>query len=431
MRRSRKRKLNRLQIIMTISTLIAICTGFFMYAILEHTNTSVNPKSETEGHPQLSNEKMETNSEDTSIGKEEDSKSKGKVDLTLKPLDSIEQKVDDILSKMTLREKIGQMMVVGFNSTTIDNHITEMIEDYHVGGVILFDRNMETQDQVASLNKDLQQLSKDSNGLPLILGIDQEGGQIVRMRDQVSPIPSQQELGQKSDPEEVYTTAQRTGKELLSMGFTVNFAPVLDLSATDSRSFGEDTKKVYSLGHQVVTGMMDSGITTTLKHFPGNGRSNVDPHIETSSVNADKLDLENNDIYPFKQLIKEVDNDQFFVMVTHIKYPAYDKENPASISKVIIQDLLKEQLGFKGLVVTDDLEMGAVNKYFTYQDLGHKAVESGSDLLLVCHTLENQKAVFNGILKAVESKELSEKRIDDAVRKILTHKLSSSHGEGI
>ena len=109
-----------------------------------------------------------------------------------------------------------------------------------------------------------------------------------------------------------------------------------------------------------------------MKHFPGNGRSEIDPHVETSSVEANQLDLENSDIYPFKKIISEMDNQKFFVMVTHIKYPAYDKEKPASLSKVIIEDLLRGKLGFEGLVVTDDLEMGAVNKYFSYKDMGKK-----------------------------------------------------------
>ena len=156
--------------------------------------------------------------------------------------------MDDIIAKMTLKEKIGQLMVVGFNSTTIDQNITSMISQYHVGGVILFDRNMETQTQVASLNKRLQELAaKNENGVPLYLSIDQEGGGIVRMRDQVSPIPSQQELGQKNNPDEVYQVAKKTGSELKTMGFNVNFAPVLDLSESDSRSFGRDPKKADTL----------------------------------------------------------------------------------------------------------------------------------------------------------------------------------------
>ena len=339
---------------------------------------------------------------------------------------TLEEKVDDIIAKMTLKEKIGQLMVVGFNSTTIDQNITSMISQYNVGGVILFDRNMETQTQVASLNRQLQDLAaKNEHGIPLYLSIDQEGGGIVRMRDQVSPIPSQQELGQKNNPDEVYQVAKRTGSELKTMGFNVNFAPVLDLSESDSRSFGRDPKKADTLGSQVIAGMADSGITATVKHFPGNGRSSVDPHKDSSSVKADKFDLENQDIYPFKKIIENKDHNQFFVMVTHIKYPAYDKENPASISPVIIQDLLREQLGYTGIVVTDDLEMGAVNKYFTYEDLGYRAIESGADLLLVCHTYENQQKVFNGILAAVEGGQLSEKRIDESVKRILTHKYTS------
>ncbi|MEI4525071.1 glycoside hydrolase family 3 N-terminal domain-containing protein [Priestia megaterium] len=150
-----------------------------------------------------------------------------------------------------------------------------------------------------------------------------------------------------------------------------------------------------------------------------------DPHLETSSVKADKLDLENGDIYPFKQMVKNVDNNNFFVMVTHIKYPAYDKENPASISPIIIQELLRKQLGYKGFVVTDDLEMGAVSKYFTYEELGVRAVEAGADVLLVCHTLDSQEKMYNGILQAVKEGKISEKRIDESVKRILTHKLTS------
>lgn len=403
--RRKKKRLRKLPLLFVIVILAAICLGLFI-------KTS-NPQEE---------QKV------TQVVEEENDKEdpKEQTATPLQPEVNVEDKVNSLMATMTLREKIGQLMIVGFNSKMMDQHIKTMISEYNVGGVILFDRNMETQDQVASLNSQLQDLSmQNPNQIPLFLSIDQEGGQIVRMQDQVSPIPSQQELGQRNDTKEVYNVAYRNGHELLSMGFNVNFAPVLDLSATDSRSFGEKPDKANNLGRQVIAGMADSGITATLKHFPGNGRSNVDPHVDTSSVQADKLDLENQDIYPFKKIINEIDNDQFFVMVTHIKYPAYDEVNPASISPVIIQDLLRKQLGYKGIVVTDDLEMGAVNKYFTYEDLGYKAVESGADLLLVCHTFENQQKVFNGILHAVETNKLSEERIDEAVKRVLTHKFTS------
>ncbi|MCQ6277096.1 glycosyl hydrolase family 3 [Bacillus sp. V3B] len=340
---------------------------------------------------------------------------------------SLDEKVTSIMDSMTLEEKIGQLMVVGFQSHQVDEHIKKMIEDYHVGGVILYDRNMETPKQVAQLTNDLQGLAQNASNdqIPLTISIDQEGGSIVRMRDRVSPIPSQQELGKRGDEQEIYTTAKRTGRELAAMGINVNYAPDVDLSSIDTRSFGSDPDHAYQFGKQVVNGLADSGIAATLKHFPGNGRSTIDPHIETSSVEANKWDLENNDIYPFKKMIENVDHNQFFVMVTHIKYPAYDQEKPASISPVIIQDLLREQLGYTGLVVTDDLEMGAVSKYFTYQDLGFEAVQAGADVLLVCHTFQNQDQVYKGVLNAVQAGKLAETRIDEAVERILRYKLIS------
>lgn len=339
---------------------------------------------------------------------------------------STDQQVQELMSNMTLQEKIGQMMVVGFQTEEMDEHIKTMISTYHAGGVILFDRNMKTPKQVATLTNSLQDLAQETkNQIPLMMGVDQEGGDIVRMKDQVSPIPSQQELGQKNDKELVYRTADRNGKELAAMGFNVDFAPVLDLSDTDTRSFGTDPEKAAEFGEAAVSGLNANGLTAALKHFPGNGRSNIDPHLETSSVKADKLDLENGDIYPFKKMVRNVDNNNFFVMVTHIKYPAYDKENPASISPIIIQELLRKQLGYNGLVVTDDLEMGAVSKYFTYEELGVRAVEAGADVLLVCHTLDSQEKMYNGILQAVKKGKISEKRIDESVKRILTHKLTS------
>jgi beta-N-acetylhexosaminidase len=377
--------------------------------------------------------KEQINKEDKSV-EESDAADKSEIVkediIAVKQEDNVQSKVERIVANMSLKEKIGQLLIVGFQSEQTDQHIKSMITDYHVGGVILYDRNMETPRQVAALTNDLQNITqKTEMKIPLIFSIDQEGGNIVRMRNHVSTIPSQKELGLKGDQDLVYNTAVRTGRELSDMGIHVNFAPVLDLSASDSRSFGLDPEEVGVLGEKVIKGLIESGMTATLKHFPGNGRSNIDPHLEESAVEADRLELENKDIYPFKKIIDELDHQRFFVMVTHIKYPAYDKENPASISPTIIQGLLRKKLGYNGLVITDDLEMGAVNKYFTYEDLGYKAVKAGADLLLVCHTIENQKRVFNGILKAVKTKKLSEERIDEAVRRVLTHKLTFINSE--
>lgn len=342
------------------------------------------------------------------------------------PENELEQRVTALLNEMTLEEKIGQLTVVGFQSKEVDHHIKTMLQKHHVGGVILYDRNMESPKQVARLTKELQALAQEQNQkIPLLVSIDQEGGKIVRMREHVSPIPSQQELARRGSLESVYETAARSGAELKEMGIDVNYAPVLDLSASDSRSFGTDPKKAEAFGKQAIKGFYDAGVTATLKHFPGHGRSDIDPHVESSSVEADRLDLETNDIYPFKAIMNDIDHQQFFVMVTHIKYPAYDKENPASLSPIIIQKLLREKLDYQGIVVTDDLEMGAVTEFFPYKELGSRAIEAGADLLLVCHTLEHQQEVIGGIVEAVKEKKLSEERIDQSVKRILAYKLEA------
>ena len=285
---------------------------------------------------------------------------------------------------------------------------------------------MKSPKQVARLSNSLQQTADQSaHSLPLMVAVDQEGGDIIRMRERVSPLPAQQDLGKNASVEDMYKVAKLNGTELGSMGININFAPVLDLSKTDKRSLGKDPEKVYQYGKKAIQGLNDVSITGALKHFPGNGRSEIDPHVETSSVEANQLDLENSDIYPFKQIISEMDNQKFFVMVTHIKYPAYDKEKPASLSKIIIEDLLRGKLRYEGLVVTDDLEMGAVNKYFSYEEMGKQAILAGADLLLVCHEYSHELEVYNGLLEAVKAGEVPMDRINESVKRVLTYKLNN------
>lgn len=412
-RASKRRRKSKFLILFIV--LIAIIGGYCAYQQIAEF------KAGEKEDIKLSTSSSSNQSHEKEKGTSTESKEKSPVQKEI----TLEQKVNQLVKKMSLKEKIGQLVVVGFQSDAVDSHIQTMINDYKVGGIILYDRNMDTPQQVTKLTNDLQHLAKKSeHHIPLIVSIDQEGGQIVRMRDHVSPIPSQQELAKQGSAKNVFDTAYRNAKELKAMGINVNYAPVMDLSSTDSRSFGEDPKQAKAFGEQAIAGFQKAGITATLKHFPGNGRSNIDPHLETSSVQANQLDLENKDIYPFRKIIKEVNHQQFFMMVTHIKYPAYDKENPASISPIIIQKLLRQKLGYKGIVITDDLEMGAVSKYYSYPDLGYRAVDAGADLLLVCHTLESQKQVINGIIDAVQSGKLTEDRINQSVKRILTFKLS-------
>lgn len=370
---------------------------------------------------------------DTNLPVEETAEHKKKQDATInkkdqddKATNATNEKVEAMIENMTLEEKVGQLMMIGLSGTEKGSEIQEFIEEKHIGGVIYFERNMSSPKQVAELSNSLQQSAKNSrNSLPLMVAVDQEGGDIIRMRDQVSPIPSQQKLGEGASADEVYQVAKLNGTELAAMGININFSPVLDLSKTNNRSFGTDPEKVYQYGSKAIQGLNEATITGALKHFPGHGRSEVDPHVDTSSVEANQLDLENSDIYPFKKIISEMDNDKFFMMVTHIKYPAYDKEKPASLSKVIIEDLLRDKLGYKGLVITDDMEMGAVKNYFSFKDMGKEAILAGVDIVLVCHEHSHQLEVYNGIVEAVKAGEIPMERINESTKRVMTYKLNN------
>ncbi|WP_409292635.1 glycoside hydrolase family 3 protein [Peribacillus sp. SCS-37] len=428
MNRRRKSKKNGKIILMALIFGVLLGSGISAWTLTAGNKEKEQGAGKLAGTDQTAEKSEKTVPEKPAVlGGKKEEKVKPAAQATFNQKDmEIEEKVDALVKRMTLQEKVGQMMVVGFGTKAPDAHIKKMIEEYKAGGVIYYDRNMETRAQVGKLTQDLQAMAVRSRlQIPLMVSVDQEGGSIVRMKEQVSPIPSQQALGGENKARKVYSIAARTGKELLGMGINVNYAPVLDLSDTDTRSFGSDPAKTGEFGAQVVKGLISSGMAATLKHFPGNGRSNIDPHVETSSVHADKVDLESKDIFPFTKIIKEMDNDKFFVMVTHIKYPAYDKVNPASTSPVIIDGLLRRQLGYKGIVVTDDLEMGAVSKYIDYKDLGVKAIQAGADLLLVCHTLQYQEEVFHGIISAVKAGHIAEDRIDEAVARILRFKLKN------
>ncbi|MFY4775203.1 beta-N-acetylhexosaminidase [Metabacillus sp. RGM 3146] len=377
--------------------------------------------------PQSAETAGETSDEDPSAAGEKPQAAKKPA---AKPMErdkskSIEEQAKELLEQMTLEEKVGQMLMIGFHGQKISSEAEDMIRNKKVGGIIYFSRNMSSPGQVASLSNSLQkEAMKERLRLPLMIAVDQEGGSITRMRERVSPIPSQQKIGQQATPKEAYEIAKLNGTELAAMGININYAPVMDLSAKDTRSLGMQPEKTYQYGKEIVDAFHSLNITGALKHFPGNGRSSIDPHKDTSSVKANDADLEKSDIYPFTQMIKNTDNQNFFVMVTHIKYPAYDKVKPASLSPAIIQDLLRKKLGYKGIVVTDDLEMGAVNKYYSFKDMGIEAVNAGADLLLVCHEYKHQKEIYNGVLQAVKSGKIKEQRIDEAVTRILVHKLT-------
>lgn len=334
---------------------------------------------------------------------------------------TIDEKVDKIVASMSKTEKIGQMVMIGIQGTKVDDDSLYMLNQYHMGGVILFDRNMESPEQVKQLTSDLQAQSNEK--VSLFIGIDEEGGDVVRMAEKLTPPPSQKEIGATGDIEQARTWAIKTAKSLKDMGINVNFAPVADVGSNDKRSYSTDANTVIDFVRATTEGYQQENIIYSLKHFPGIGKGKVDSHVDSSSIDVTKEILMAEDILPFKTIIDENDPNDYFILVSHLKYPALDEEYPASLSSKIMTDLLRNELGYKGIIITDDMEMGAVANHNDFRSIGIKAVKAGVDIVLVCHEYQHQQEVYLGLLDAVNSGEISQERIDESVKRIIKVKL--------
>lgn len=334
---------------------------------------------------------------------------------------TIDEKVDKIVESMSQTEKLGQMVMIGIQGTKVDDDSLYMLYQFHMGGVILFDRNMESPEQVKQLTSDLQAQSNEK--VPLFIGIDEEGGDVVRMAEKLTPPPSQKEIGATGDIEQAKTWAIKTAKSLKDMGINVNFAPVADVGSNDKRSYSTDANTVIDFVRAATEGYQQENIIYSLKHFPGIGKGRVDSHVDSSSIDVTKEILMTEDILPFKTIIDENEPNDYFILVSHLKYPALDEEYPASLSSKIMTDLLRNELGYKGIIITDDMEMGAVANHNDFRSIGVKAVKAGADIVLVCHEYEHQQEVYLGLLDAVNSGEISQERIDESVKRIIKVKL--------
>lgn len=334
---------------------------------------------------------------------------------------TIDEKVDKTVESMSQTEKLGQMVMIGIQGTKVDDDSLYMLHQFHMGGVILFDRNMDSLEQVKQLTSDLQAQSNEK--VPLFIGIDEEGGDVVRMAEKLTPPPSQKDIGATGDTEQARTWAIKTAKSLKDMGINVNFAPVADVGSNDKRSYSTDANTVIDFVRAATKGYQQENIIYSLKHFPGIGKGKVDSHVDSSSIDVAKEVLMAEDILPFKTIIDKNDPNDYFILVSHLKYPALDEEYPASLSSKIMTDLLRNELGYKGIIITDDMEMGAVANHNDFRSIGVKAVKAGADIVLVCHEYEHQQEVYLGLLDAVNSGEISQERIDESVKRIIKVKL--------
>lgn len=327
---------------------------------------------------------------------------------------------------MSIREAVGQMFVVGMSGTRPDYYIEKMIRQRNIGGVMLFGYNMKSEQQTKELTGSLQKLSMETEpSIPLFVATDQEGGEVADA-PWIGPEPAAEEVGRSGNPEEARRISRKMGRELLAAGVNTDFAPVVDTgfgAAIGSRSYGSDPALVARMGVASISGFRKAGIISTAKHFPNHGAATSDTHTSRAVVDHSLSEIRSYDLPPFEAAIKA---GVPMVMVGHLIYPAIDPQRPASLSPKAI-GMLRHQLGFRGVIVTDDLNMTGATGEGTPAQAAVKAAKAGADLLLVTSTPQEQADAYNAVLAAVESGEIPESQVRASVKRILKVKEEYLH----
>lgn len=343
---------------------------------------------------------------------------------TTKPL-TTSQKVDNKLKQMTLDEKIGQMLIITFTGTSMNTNLKNDLTKYKPGGVILFANNLSNYNTSINLVKNIQSTGE----IPLFISIDQEGGKVQRLTSitgkPATVIPSMYSVGKMNDTSLAYNIGVVIAEELRVFGINMDFAPDIDILTTDdstvigTRSFGTDPTLVSNMGVAVANGLKSKGVIPVYKHFPGHGSTTTDSHYDLPVLTKTKSQLYDFDLIPFQKAIK---NGAQVIMIGHLAIPNITGDKtPASLSKTLITNILKNEMGYKGLVVTDALNMNAVSKNYLEKQIYEMAINAGVDILL----MPKSGSAVKYIKQSISEGTIKESQINESVRKILTLKYSS------
>ena len=339
--------------------------------------------------------------------------------------------VPDNLYALPLEQQIGQFLFIGLPGTELDSETRALIEEVQPGGVIIFGRNVAAPEQLRSLLDGVRELVKT----PPLFGIDQEGGLVDRLRRIFTPMPSARTIRQHGDLAAARALGRITGEVLRMLGFNLNFAPVMSIMTEDrdllsnglySRSFGRSPGEVLGYTTVYMRGLQGTGMVGCLKHFPGIGAGEVDSHEEMPVVQLSHDDLIAQDLAPYIELFQRRDDRVRCVMVSHGGFPNIDIREeitggllePASLNYNIVTKLLREELGYKHLVVTDDLEMGAIARHCEIEDAAVRAMKAGEDMLLICASPDKIRRGYQGLLAAAKDGQITETRIKASLDRI-------------
>jgi beta-N-acetylhexosaminidase len=322
------------------------------------------------------------------------------------------------VEQMSVRSLVGQMFVVSVSGTEPDYYINKMIRERNIGGVLLFGYNMKSEAQTKALTGALQELSmKTGPAIPLFVAVDQEGGE-VSSAPWVSRQPAAAQVGARGDPAQAHEVAEQMGRELLRAGVNTDLAPVVDTgfgAAIGTRSFGEDPELVAEMGAASVEGFESAGVVSAAKHFPNHGPATSDSHVDLPVVDHDPRKLRSYDLPPFEATVRA---GVPMVMVGHLLYPAIDPDRPASLSPEAIR-MLRGELGFDGVVVTDDLAMAGAKGGGPPARVAVEAVEAGADLLIISSPPQQQADAYDAVVEAVESGEIPREQVESSVERLL------------
>ncbi|MDQ1145862.1 beta-N-acetylhexosaminidase [Bacillus sp. SORGH_AS 510] len=331
-----------------------------------------------------------------------------------------QDRIRELIANMSLDEKIGQLIISGIDGTTLLPTDKKLITEYHIGGLIFYSNNLLSKQQTLKFVDSLINTNK-INKFPLFMSVDQEGGRISRLPE-ASRTPSSADIGIKNDRESAYSIGETLAEELKKLGFNLDFAPVLDVNSNPNnpvigdRSFGSNANIVAGMGIQVMKGIQSKQIISVIKHFPGHGDTSVDSHLQLPIVNKTLNQLQQLELIPFQQAIN---NGADVVMVAHILLPNLDGRYPSSMSKEIISTILRKQMNYNGVIITDDMTMGAIINNYGIGEASVLSLQAGSDIILVAHDFNNVIKVINSIKSAVKDGTISEERINESVERVI------------
>lgn len=332
-----------------------------------------------------------------------------------------------------INTRIGRLFMAGMPGPELDLGTELLIRDYCVGGVILFSRNIEGPIQLATLCNDLQDRAMHYHGIPLFLAIDQEGGRVARLQEPFTRFPGNTAIGEDPAPvERAKEFAQVTAREMGLVGLNMNLAPVVDVRRGKpekhlvGRTFSDKPEKVAFLGQTVVKELQENGVMAVAKHFPGLGKTSLDPHHHLPTIKMNSKELEEINLPPFKAAVGAGVS---AVMTSHAIYPHLEPELPATLSPRVLTTLLRKTLGFQGLIITDDLEMGAIYKKWGVPQGAAASFEAGADILLICKdqnkVLESVETLRTKLIRGeIPFQRLQESldRIDKTKSRFLAHR---------